>query len=601
MRKLTLTGVAVRRIPAISSDTFSARWIGQVLAPQSQTYTFHVRADDGVRLWVDGKLLVDQWKDQGVTEYSGTIALAAGKRYDITMEYYEMAADAVVQLSWSSSSTAKQVIPQSQLYGVQPPTPTPLPIPTPVPQPTPVPTPVPAPTPVPVIVAAPTFQVDGGVYDAAQDVIVACETPGAVIRYTTNGNDPTESDPVVVSGRTVRVANSLTLKAKAWGRALTSAATTAQTVFVTSPIKAANYTINTRPADTTAPTINVLAPLQNQTYTGLAAANGTAADTGGSGLNAVYGRLMRYVDGYYWNGSTWTSQAVDLPCSDSASAWTCPLPYLVDGRYSFIAKAQDRAGNTANSPLINFTIAATPVVTPTPVPTPTPLPPVLTPPSTDVVAPTVTVRTPVHEATYKWLKTASGKARDIGGSRVQAVYGRLMRYSDNYYWNGTGWTPQAANLLCKGKTAWKLALPELADGRYAFMAVAQDGAGNLGMSPAVNFFIAAPTSPVGKNSVPSAFPAGNASVAQQTISLSFVQSLDMSAIADRTNFLVDVNGIGVPLSNIAFAGSSNAVVLQLNANTFKSEDRVRVLWQDLMNSQGQPIPDGAWAGSPGGS
>jgi hypothetical protein len=96
---------------AIAADTFSTRWTGQVQAQKSETYTFFVRADDGVRLWVNGQLLVNQWKDQGTTEYSGSIALVAGQKYDIRMEYYENSLGAVAQLGWSSASTPKQIIP----------------------------------------------------------------------------------------------------------------------------------------------------------------------------------------------------------------------------------------------------------------------------------------------------------------------------------------------------------------------------------------------------------------------------------------------------------------------------------------------------------
>jgi len=65
-------------------------------------------------------------------------------------------------------------------------------------------------------VAMPTFSPDGAIFDSAQNVTVSCATPGATIHYTTNGIDPTESDPVVASGSTVLVDHRLTLKARAW-------------------------------------------------------------------------------------------------------------------------------------------------------------------------------------------------------------------------------------------------------------------------------------------------------------------------------------------------------------------------------------------------
>jgi hypothetical protein len=100
----------------MGADTFSVRWTGQVQAQYSQTYTFHVLADDGVRLWVNGRLLIDQWRDSTGKESSGSIALQAGVKYDIKLEYYEKANNARAQLAWSSPSTLKQVIPQSRLF-----------------------------------------------------------------------------------------------------------------------------------------------------------------------------------------------------------------------------------------------------------------------------------------------------------------------------------------------------------------------------------------------------------------------------------------------------------------------------------------------------
>ncbi|HEX3133157.1 MAG TPA: PA14 domain-containing protein [Planctomycetota bacterium] len=103
-------------INGIAAGTFSVRWAGQVQAQYSQTYTFFATADDGVRLWVNGKLLVDQWQDQGTTEYSGTIALTAGTKYDIVVEYYQATGGARIALAWSNALTSKQLIPSSQLY-----------------------------------------------------------------------------------------------------------------------------------------------------------------------------------------------------------------------------------------------------------------------------------------------------------------------------------------------------------------------------------------------------------------------------------------------------------------------------------------------------
>ncbi len=107
-------------VAGIGPDTFSVRWTGQVQAQFTQTYTFYTQSDDGVRLYVNNQLVVDNFTDHGLTENSGTIALVAGQRYDIRMEFYENGGLAVAKLLWSSPSTPKAVVPQSQLYSSPP-------------------------------------------------------------------------------------------------------------------------------------------------------------------------------------------------------------------------------------------------------------------------------------------------------------------------------------------------------------------------------------------------------------------------------------------------------------------------------------------------
>ncbi len=111
------TGIPVTGIPA---DNFSARFSGQVQPLYTQTYTFYTTSDDGVRLWVNGTQVINNWTDHGPIENSGTIALTAGQKYNIVLEYYEHTSGATISLSWSSSSQAKQIIPQAQLFSTTP-------------------------------------------------------------------------------------------------------------------------------------------------------------------------------------------------------------------------------------------------------------------------------------------------------------------------------------------------------------------------------------------------------------------------------------------------------------------------------------------------
>jgi hypothetical protein len=100
----------------LGADRFSIRWTGRVEALFTETYRFCTGSDDGVRLWVNRELLVDQWVDQALAEWCGSIDLQAGRKYDITMEYYENEAGAGAQLYWSSPSIPRAVIPRARLY-----------------------------------------------------------------------------------------------------------------------------------------------------------------------------------------------------------------------------------------------------------------------------------------------------------------------------------------------------------------------------------------------------------------------------------------------------------------------------------------------------
>ena len=103
--------------PAVGDNDFSIRWTGEIEAGYTETYTFYPKTDDGVRLWIDGRQLVDSWASVPIypIEHSGKIDLVAGNTYTLVMEYFEDTTNAIAELRWESPSTPKQIVPQAAL------------------------------------------------------------------------------------------------------------------------------------------------------------------------------------------------------------------------------------------------------------------------------------------------------------------------------------------------------------------------------------------------------------------------------------------------------------------------------------------------------
>ncbi|HKP96813.1 MAG TPA: PA14 domain-containing protein [Fibrobacteria bacterium] len=96
-----------------SNYDWSARWEGMIEPQFTETYTFYVQASHTRKLWVDDQLLVD---NAAAGEYSGTIALTAGVKVPIRMEFEKPNGSASLTLSWSSASVSKVPVPTSALF-----------------------------------------------------------------------------------------------------------------------------------------------------------------------------------------------------------------------------------------------------------------------------------------------------------------------------------------------------------------------------------------------------------------------------------------------------------------------------------------------------
>jgi hypothetical protein len=97
------------------SNNVSARWTADLLAVSTETCQLITTTDDGVRLWLDGRRVINNWTDHGSTDDAVSVSLDAGHVYLLEMEWYDNTSTATAVLSWQSPSIPKQIVPSGVL------------------------------------------------------------------------------------------------------------------------------------------------------------------------------------------------------------------------------------------------------------------------------------------------------------------------------------------------------------------------------------------------------------------------------------------------------------------------------------------------------
>ncbi len=100
----------------LSNGVFSVRWTGRIQPRYTEGCTFHLTAAGGGRLWVDGQLVIDKWRDDTNSDATGSVALTGGQRYDLRAEYYAGGGAADITLEWASASQKREIVPQGVLF-----------------------------------------------------------------------------------------------------------------------------------------------------------------------------------------------------------------------------------------------------------------------------------------------------------------------------------------------------------------------------------------------------------------------------------------------------------------------------------------------------
>lgn len=99
----------------VPGDGWSARWTADLEIVFADTFTFHINSQDGTRLWIDGKRIIDMWVAWVTTEYASLPMYLESGTHSLRLEYFDSGGDAVQELRWSTPTMAKQIIPAGPL------------------------------------------------------------------------------------------------------------------------------------------------------------------------------------------------------------------------------------------------------------------------------------------------------------------------------------------------------------------------------------------------------------------------------------------------------------------------------------------------------
>lgn len=96
-------------LPDGRTEDLSVRWTGLLDVPRDGEYTFHYGADDGIRIWIDYRLVTEQWEDSGKEDRELKLRLRRGK-HPILVEYYQGRGRSGVSLAWSGPKLDRRLL-----------------------------------------------------------------------------------------------------------------------------------------------------------------------------------------------------------------------------------------------------------------------------------------------------------------------------------------------------------------------------------------------------------------------------------------------------------------------------------------------------------
>jgi len=87
-------------VAGVAAEQFSVRWTGWLVPPATGRYVLHLSVDDGSRLWLNERLVLDDWSSQGLQYYQVALDLQAGVAYPVRLDYCQAVGPTQLRLAW---------------------------------------------------------------------------------------------------------------------------------------------------------------------------------------------------------------------------------------------------------------------------------------------------------------------------------------------------------------------------------------------------------------------------------------------------------------------------------------------------------------------
>ena len=107
-------------VPGIDPHHCSIRWTGRLTPPETGTYTFSARVDDGIRVWVGGVLVIDNWRLNDNGQFTGQVKMKESTAYDLKVEYFNALIEGEVTLIWKLPNASKPLVVAPEYFQEKP-------------------------------------------------------------------------------------------------------------------------------------------------------------------------------------------------------------------------------------------------------------------------------------------------------------------------------------------------------------------------------------------------------------------------------------------------------------------------------------------------